>query len=128
MSAQPAGRRIAIEAGRLGLVLGVGDDGRLHQLGFGPDVASETEAAPFPIWLYPLAYPTFGEEPLREPALRVTHADGATSTRLVFSGHRQTPEGAGMVHRIELVDRVAPLTVSLVFSTWPEHGLLEQHV
>jgi alpha-galactosidase len=128
MSAQHTGRRIAIEAGRLGLVLAVGDDGRLHQLGFGPDVSAETDAPSFPTWLYPLAYPTFGEEPLREPALRVTHADGATSTRLVFHRHDEVVEGAGVVHRIELVDRVAPLAVTMVVRTWPDHGLLEQHV
>ena len=75
-------RVIVIDAGATGLVLAVGDDGRLHQIAFGPGAADRR--ADLPVALYPLAYPTFGEEPLREPALRVTHGDGALSTRLRF--------------------------------------------
>lgn len=112
-------------AGGLHLVLGVDDEGRLHQLAFGPPV--ELDPA-LPTWLYPLAYPTFGEEVLREPALRVTHADGATSTRLVHRGHRQDPLAHGVDHRIELVDRVAPLAVTVCWRTWPDHELIEQWV
>ena len=49
----------------------------------GPIALSSVRERPdLPVGLFPLAYPTFGEEHLREPALRVTHADGATSTRL----------------------------------------------
>lgn len=117
---------IEIRAGRTGLVLGVGGDGRLHQVGFGPGVRAEEPA--FPLALYPLAYPTFGEEPLREPALRVTHVDGATSTRLRFESASTWSHEHGDVHRVELVDRVAALPVSLCFRTWPEHDVLEQWV
>lgn len=117
---------IEILAGDTGLVLGVGDDGRVHQLGFGPGVWAEAPA--FPLALYPLAYPTFGEEPLREPALRVTHVDGATSTRLRFESASSWSHEHGEVHRVELVDRVAALPVSLCFRTWPAHHLIEQWV
>lgn len=121
------GERITIDAGRTVLVLGVADDGRLHQLGFGgPSVLDD--GAPFPVSLYPLAYPTFGEEPLREPALAVTHADGATSTRLVVREVRDEPAGAGRLHRIVLADRIAPLVVELCVRTWPDHGIIEQWV
>ncbi|MCU1358601.1 MAG: glycoside hydrolase clan [Acidimicrobiales bacterium] len=121
-----AGQRIEIDAGGFGLVLGVGDDGRVHQLGFGRDTAPAT--ADLPTWLYPLAYPTFGEEHLREPALRITHGDGATSTRLVYRGHHQQVDGRGTVHRIELADRVAPVRVTLCVRPWPDVGLIEQWV
>jgi alpha-galactosidase len=121
------GERITIDAGATVLVLGVADDGRLHQLGFGgPGVLDE--GAAFPVALYPLAYPTFGEEPLREPALRVTHADGATSTRLVVRAVADEAEGEGRHHRIDLGDRVAPLAVALHLRTWPEAGIIEQWV
>ena len=35
-----------------------------------------------PASLYPLAYPAYDEDPVRAPALRVTHSDGSTTTRL----------------------------------------------
>ncbi|QXC62359.1 alpha-galactosidase [Aquihabitans sp. G128] len=117
---------IVIEAGRTGLVLAVGEDGRLHQIAFGAGVAARRPE--LPVALYPLAYPTFGEEVLREPALRVTQVDGATSTRLVFEGLTRDGHDHGEVVRIDLRDRVAPLLVSLCFRTWPEHDLIEQWV
>ncbi len=122
------GTMIAISAGRTGLVWGVGDDGRLHQVAFGAEVADRRPD--LPIGLHPLAYPTFGEEPLRDPALRITHADGVQSTRLRYVRHTEEPaaEGGGTVHRVELVDRVAPLSVTLTVRTWPAHHVLEQWV
>ncbi len=118
---------VVIEAGRTGLVLAVGDDGRLHQIGFGPGGVASPRPE-LPVALYPLAYPTFGEEVLREPALRVTHADGATSTRLRFVSASIADHDGGALHRIELVDRVAPLAVTLCYRTWPAYDLLEQWV
>jgi alpha-galactosidase len=123
----PAGRLVVAEAGRTGLVWAVADDGRLHQIGFGAGGAGPRPE--LPVGLYPLAHPTFGEEPLREPALRITHADGATSTRLAVvevADPVPAPRGGGLEHRVVLADRVAPVRVTLVVRTWPEHDLLEQ--
>lgn len=121
------GERIEIDGGRTGLVLGVGDDRRLHQLALGgPEVRAGEQA--FPTLIYPLAYPTFGEEVLREPALRVTHATGHPSTRLVVDGQTEQLHAHGRLHRIELVDRVAPLLVTLCWKTWPAYDLVEQWV
>jgi len=120
------GEVIEILAGTTGVVLAVGDDGRLHQLGFSHGVAGRT--AEFPVGIYPLAYPTFGEEPTREPALRMTHADGVTSTRLMFSSAEVEAHADGEVHRIVLVDRVSPVVVTLVFFTWPAYDVLETWV
>lgn len=124
---------LRFDAGRTGLVWTVDDEGRLRQITFG---AGGTGRAPdVPAHLYPLAYPTFGEEPIREPALRATHADGATSTRLRVATISSDPiadDGHGAcgdeIHRVTLVDRVAPLEVVLVVRTWPCHDLLEQWV
>ncbi len=118
--------RIVIEAGQTGLVLAVGDDGRLHQVAFGPGMADRRPV--LPVVLYPLAYPTFGEEPLREPALRVTQAHGELSTRLRFEGLSTDAHAAGQVVRVNMVERVAPLSVSLCFRTWPAYHLLEQWI
>lgn len=119
------GERIVIDGGGTVVVLGVGDDGRLHQLALGGREAASAET-PFPTLLYPLAYPTFGEEALREPALRVTHGDGSVGTRLVVVAATQEPHAHGVVHRVELADRVAPLRVDLCWRTWPDHDLVEQ--
>lgn len=121
------GTQIEIDGGRTGLVLGVGDDGRLHQLGLGTP-AQRTPDPAFPTALFPLAYPTFGEEVLRVPALRATHASGTTGTRLVVEAVDATPHDHGLVHRVVLVDRVEPLRVVLCWRTWPGHDLLEQWV
>jgi alpha-galactosidase len=126
MAATSVPEPIVIDAGATVLALGVGDDGRLHQVGFG---GPDTERQPaFPMVMYPLAFPTHGEEPLREPALRITHADGVASTRLVFRSHQSTDHADGVEHRVELVDRVAPVAVTLAYRTWPEHGILEQWI
>lgn len=115
-----------VEAGRTGLVLAVGADGRLHQIGFGTDVANRRPD--LPVQVYPLAYPTHGEEPLREPALRVTHADGTTSTRLRFESVDDFCHDHGTVYRVALVDRAVALAVTLWYRTWPAHDALEQWV
>lgn len=121
------GDRIVIDGGATTLVLGVADDGRLHQLGLGGPDAAAVDAT-FPTSLYPLAYPTHGEEVLREPALRATHGTGSPSVRLVVDGHSEQLHPHGRLHRIELVDRTAPLVVVLCWRTWPEHGVIEQWV
>ena len=94
-----SGERITIGGGRTELVVEVGEDGRLHQRSLG-DPAVPVPELGLPTALYPLAYPTFGEELLREPALRVTHADGSPSTRLVFEGAAEEPHAGGTVHRV----------------------------
>lgn len=119
------GEQIHIDGGETGLVLGVGPDGRLHQLGLGAPERCRPDPA-LPVAIYPLALPTFGEEALREPALRATHADGAVGTRLVVHDHREGDHAHGVVHEVVLRDRVAPFEVVLRWRTWPDLGLLEQ--
>jgi len=118
------GEQLHIDGGETGLVLGVGADGRLHQLGLGGPERCEPDPA-FPTALFPLALPTFGEEALREPALRATHADGTTGTRLVVEAMAAGTHDHGEVHEVRLRDRVAPFEVVLRWRTWPSYGLLE---
>lgn len=114
---------VEVVAGSTAVRWRVGSDGRLHQVGFG---AADAPAPPdLPLGLFPLAYPTFGEEPLREPALRVTQADGTTSCRLRVVGISR-PSPTDPTTRVHLEDRVAPLEVDLVVRAWPEHHILEQ--
>lgn len=118
------GEQVHIDAGEAGIVLGVGDDGRLHQLGFGSPARRRPDPA-LPTATYPLVLPTFGEEALRELALRATHADGAVGTRLVVDAISAVEHDDGVDHTVVLRDRVAPLEVTLRWRTWPAHGLLE---
>ncbi|MCB0976187.1 MAG: alpha-galactosidase [Acidimicrobiales bacterium] len=121
--------RFDLDAGTFVLSLAVAPDGRLHQVGLAAPGVTPAEL-PFPVSLYPLAHPTFGEEPDREPALRITHGDGALGTRLVFRDASSTRavEGGGVDQVIEMADRVAPTQVSMHYRTWPEHALLEAWV
>ncbi|HEY4377246.1 MAG TPA: glycoside hydrolase family 36 N-terminal domain-containing protein, partial [Acidimicrobiales bacterium] len=121
--------RVSIVAGEWGIELAAEPGGPLHQVAFGPP--PDPAAAPagdlaFPLALYPRAYPTYGDEPLRDPALRVTHADGSTITRLAFDGHHSEPTDQGEAHTVTLRDPVAGLTVRLAFATHAAHGVIEQ--
>ena len=82
-----------------------------------------------PTGLYPLAYPAYDEDPRREPALRVTHADGTTSTRLHVDDVEHVAHGDGRAeHTVHLVDEAQPLGVALRFRTHEDEGVLEQWV
>ena len=101
----------------------VDDRGRLHQAGFGPDIDAHMERLPdgIPASLYPLAYPAYDDEPTRAPALRVTHGDGTTTTRLRVEDVRV----AGPQTDLHLVDPDCPLEVTLSFHA-DDHGVLRQ--
>ncbi len=104
----------------------VGHDGRLHQVAFGPGAGAIELTVP-PAF-YPLAIPTYGEDPHRRSALRVTHAAGVVTTRLVYQTHTSAayPDGSGITTRITLVDAATPLRVVLVARVLDEAEALEQ--
>jgi len=97
--------------------------GTLWQRHFGAKPARDNALA--------LAYPAFGNGYLCEPALRVTHADGNTSTDLVYVSHAVTHPSDGVtLTRIELKDRFYPFFVTLccrshahtdIFELWSEY-------
>ncbi len=126
---------ISLIAGPTRIAFCVDDAGRLRQVGFGPDASTDDLA--FPAWLYPLAYPTWGEDPFVAPALAVTHANGSTVTRLVCTGHERTPgkrttrtDGGDAPDPSEtlsftLRDDVEPLTVGLQLRAFGDAGVIE---
>lgn len=120
--------RFDFDAGNFVLSLAVADDGVLHQVGLAAGGATPQEL-PFPVSLYPTAYPTFGDEIQREPALRITHGDGALSTRLRYRDSDTKVLASAPEHRpatrIGLVDRAAPVALDLWFRALPDLGLLE---
>jgi alpha-galactosidase len=117
---------ILLDAHATRIAFCVDDDRRLRQVGFGPEVADGPLA--FAAWLYPLAYPTFGDDPFAAPALRVTNANGTPLTRLVCTGHERGTHPGGETLVFTLVDEVEPLTVRLHLRAWPDTGVLEQWV
>lgn len=104
----------------------VDDAGVLRQVGFGPDVDGGDLA--FPALLYPLAYPTYGEDPFTAPALRVTNANGTPITRLTYAGHDRTDHAGGETLVLRLRDEVEPLGVELHLRSWRSEGVVEQWV
>ena len=118
-----------IAAGPTTLRLLVDRKARLRQAGFGPGATAEPLDPSVPTGLYPLAFPAFDEDPRRAPALRITHADGTTTTRLHVDDVERVGHGDGRAeHTIHLVDEVQALSVALRFRTHDDEGVVEQWV
>jgi alpha-galactosidase len=117
--------RIVVSSGDAGYAFLVDEGGRLRQAGFGPGIEAHVEALDEAVGpaLYPMAYPAYDEEPTRAPALRVTHHDGTTTTRLAVEDVRASGRGT----EILLVDPTCPLEVRLCFRA-EEHGVVRQWV
>jgi alpha-galactosidase len=114
--------RIAIATKNLTMRLMVGDDGRLYQEAIdGPEAKGARPDRTLE------CYPQAGDGYYYEPALAVEHADGNTSTRLLFSKVERRKEAAGgELVRIALHDEAYPLSVTLCYRTWPEWDVIEQ--
>lgn len=118
---------VDIAAGPTALRLVVDRRGRLRQAGFGPDATTAPLDPATPAGLYPLAYPAHDEDRRRAPALRVTHADGTTSTRLRVVDVERVDHGDGRTeHTVHLLDEARPLAVALRFRAHADEGVVEQ--
>ncbi|MFT3753354.1 MAG: alpha-galactosidase [Paludibacter sp.] len=73
------------------------------------------------------AYPTFGTSYLNEAALRVVHADGNTSTELVYDSYA-TRKLTDNIEQTEIVlkDAFFPLVVKLNFKAYQKENVIEQ--
>src|SRR5476651_1866832 len=98
---------IAIETNNSSLKLHVSEDRQLLQKSFGSKLSPDQSTY--------VAYPCAGDGWIDEPALRVTHADGNTSTDLRVVGHSTV----GDLTKIELKDPEYPLFVDLFYRTYP---------
>lgn len=98
----------------------VGDDGRLYQ----PPIAGGDVDCTKRVHE---AFPQWGDGYIHEPALQITHADGNTSTCLMFHDSSQSRDGSGgTLHKIHLRDPAYPLDVTLCFRTHYEWDVIEQ--
>ena len=101
----------------------VGDDGRLYQRAVGSgDAAGQ-------LLRTDEAYPQAGDGYIWEPALQVVHADGNTSTALIFDSVTRTNAATGLARtEIKLHDPAYPLSVTLNFRADRERDVVEQWV
>jgi alpha-galactosidase len=78
----------------------------------------------------PQVYGAAGGRDFREPALRITHADGDLNTELVYKSHSQQYLTDGNIHetKIFLSDRKLPLSVTLIFRAFKKENVITQRV
>jgi alpha-galactosidase len=117
--------RIVVSSDGFGYGFLVDDDGQLRQAGFGSSIEIHMEGLSEKVApsLYPLAYPAYDQEPTRAPALRITHSDGTTTTRLAVDD----VISEGSETRIVLVDAACPIEVRVCLRP-DDHGVLRQSV
>jgi alpha-galactosidase len=111
----------AVKTRSLAVNFELGDDGRLYQHPIG---AADSQTK---LRRDGECYPQAGDGYVWEPALQVIHADGNTSTALVYDGRTQTSESPDMdLTQIELHDPAYPFKVTLNFRTHRDEDVIEQ--
>ena len=119
------GASIKVVTAHSALMLRVGADHRVYQLHYGA-VAAEAPAVATLARETEL-HPPFGDGFISEPALQATHADGNTSTDLVYARHNTTAIDTNVsLTRIELKDPAYPFFVTLCFKTFFKEDVIEQ--
>ena len=118
-----ASQQIKIGTKSFSLNFEVGPEGRLYQRVIGSaDAGQKIERTDE-------SYPQGGDGYIWEPALQVVHADGNTSTALVFDKvTRATDETGREQTQIKLHDPAYPLEVTLHFRADRERDVVEQWV
>jgi alpha-galactosidase len=121
-AAQPASpEKFSVQTKNFALDFEVGGDGRLYQRAVGAADADEK------LQRTDESYPQAGEGYIWEPALQVVHADGNTSTALIFEGVTRTNDDAGReLTQIRLHDPAYPLEVTLDFRADRERDVVEE--
>jgi alpha-galactosidase len=117
----PAEKQFSVQTKNFTLNFEVGPDGRLYQRAVGAAGASKK------LQRAEESYPQAGDGYIWEPALQVVHADGNTSTTLIFEGITRTNDAAGReCTQIQLQDPAYPLEVTLNFRADRERNVIEQ--
>lgn len=119
------GPAITIATAHTALMLQVGADHRVYQNHYGrparkvitgSELARETEL-----------YPPYGDGFILEPAIEATHADGNTSTDLIYVKHETTVADTNIsITRVELKDPAYPFYVTLCFRACAREDVIEQ--
>ena len=117
----PTPDKFSVSTTAFSLHFEVGADRRLYQRAVGSDyVHTKLSRADE-------SYPQAGDGYVWEPALRVIHADGNTSTTLQFENIRRSKDESGRdLVRIQLRDPVYLLEVTLCFRADRDRDVIEQ--
>ncbi|MDB6018972.1 MAG: glycoside hydrolase clan [Pedosphaera sp.] len=119
----PPSEKFSVNTRNFALNFEVGEDGRLYQRNIG---ASDTGGK---LLRTDEVYPQAGDGYIWEPALQVVHADGNTSTALIFQGITRTNDVTGReITEIKLHDPAYPLEVMLNYCADHERDVIEQWV
>ena len=114
---------LEVKTENFSLYFRVGDDGRLYQSAIGGEIQNNRSERTDE------CYPQAGDGYVLEPALEVTHADGNTSTALLYQGVERKTEMPGIEFtRIHLRDPAYPFQVDLCFRTHQTRDVIEQWV
>lgn len=120
-AALPPDQAFSLKTQNFTLEFQVGGDGRLYQRPVGAPESSamgQRDAE---------AYPPAGDGYIWEPALEVIHADGNTSTALVFDTLTRTNETTDReLTQIQLHDPAYPFEVVVCFRTHRDKDVIEQ--
>jgi alpha-galactosidase len=117
----PSPEKFSVQTKNFSLNFEVGGDGRLYQRAVGAADADEK------LQRADESYPQAGDGYIWEPALQVVHADGNTSTALIFEGVTRTNDDAGReLTQIKLHDPAYPLEITLNFRADRERDVIEQ--
>lgn len=123
-SAEPT--LISISTAHSALSLGVESDGRLYEIGFGKKVenVSLPKKKPDRDWEM---LPPYGNGYILEPAIQATHADGNTSTDLIYVKHETTPVDSNIsLTTIQLKDRFYPFYVNVYFKAYAKEDVIQE--
>lgn len=101
------------------IVFAVGSDGRLYQRPVGSVENGKTQRGDE-------AYPQAGDGYYWEPGLAATHADGNTSTKLIFQGVQKTHDDRSELVRFALKDPAYPFEATLCFRLHHKLDVIEQ--
>ena len=119
--ALPPYESFSLKTRSLALEFQVGEDGRLYQRPLDAGLKQAKLAR------VDEAYPQAGDGYIWEPAIQVVHADGNTSTALVYDGLERTVESADReLVQVKLRDPAYPLEVKLNFRVHRERDVVEQ--
>jgi alpha-galactosidase len=104
----------------------VESDGRVYQLGYGKAATNPVPPAKMPARETEFL-PAYGDGFILEPAIQATHADGNTSTDLIYVSHETTDDGADVsTTRIALKDRFYPFFVTVFLKAYKSEDVIEQ--
>jgi alpha-galactosidase len=100
---------------------------RLSQVGEYKNIETQFRFTDDNAGIYNHAYTPSGSWSLVEPALRITHADGNTSTELLYDRHSvQKIDDNVSITSVVLKDNVYPIEVTLFYKTYAKENTIEQ--